>query len=126
MGRRKRARDMQQIPRMDEETAGAFAANEFEMRHPRDTWPEWLKPCTAVGYSRDEQRRFIVSFAVSLQEPLPADEHWEERDGERRLVRVDPGTLERQVVYRTPRQTEVYFRAVVDPETANVTVLIDR
>lgn len=88
--------------------------------------PEWLKPCTTIGYRRDNGNGWIVSFVVAYKEPLRAEEHWEEIDGNWYVVRVDPRTLERSVVFRTPSRTEVYFEAAVDPETAKVTVLIDR
>jgi hypothetical protein len=112
-------------PSFDGEMAKAFAGEEFERRHPRETWPEWLRPCTVVSYGKDLQGQFVVSFAVSYKEPLRADEHWEERNGQRRIVRVDPRTLERFVVSRTPRRVVVYFKARVDPATANVVVLAD-
>ena len=112
--------------RMDGETAKAFAGEEFEKRHPRETWPEWLRPCTVISYGRDQQQRFVVSFAVSAKEPPRADEHWEEKDGKRQLVKINPGSLEKFVVYRTPKDIHVYFRATIDPGTAEVTVSIDR
>jgi hypothetical protein len=117
--------DKKRRPRMDDKMAIAFAGEEFEKRHPRETWPEWLRPCTVVRHTMDDQRRFVVSFAVSIQEPLKADEHWEEINGERRIVWVDPKTAKKLVVFRD-LPTITYFKAVVDPETAEVTVLIDR
>jgi len=75
--------------------------------------------------ARIDKGGLVVSFAVSNKEPLHADEHWEEKDGKRRIIRVEPGTSERFVVSRTPRDVKVYFQVLVDPVTANVTVLID-
>lgn len=112
--------------RMDDKMAMAFAGEEFEKRHPRDTWPEWLRPCTVVSYTFDDDRRFVVSFTVSVQEPLQAHEHWEEKDGGRRIIYVDPNTKEEFVVHRTPREVATYFEAAVDPDTSKVTVLVDR
>lgn len=116
---------MHQKTRMDFKTANAFASDEFEKRHPRETWPEWVIPCTVVSYSSDENKRIIVSYSVSFKETLGEHEHWEEINGTRYLVEVDPKTSKELVVLRTPRRTETYFRAAVDPETAGVTVLID-
>ncbi|WP_438010620.1 hypothetical protein WME89_19435 [Sorangium sp. So ce321] len=110
---------------MDGQTAMAFAADEFEKRHPRDTWPEWVRPCTSISYSRDQRGHYVVSFAVSMEEPLGAHEHWEEQDGEKYIVRVDPSTSERFRVFRTPSRTEVYFQVDVDPDTAEVVALQD-
>ncbi len=118
--------DRRRKVRMDGETAKAFAGEEFEKRHPRETWPEWLRPCTVISYSKDQQQRFVVSFAVSIKEPLRADEHWEEKDGKRQLVKIDPVSPERFVVYMTPKDIHVYFRATIDPGTAEVTVSIDK
>lgn len=116
---------MSQTKQMDGDSAKAFAGEEFERRHPRETWPDWLKPRTVVSYGRDQQGRFIVSFALSHDEPIRADEHWEASGDRRRLVRVNPATLERTIIYRTPRAVEVYFEVAVDSATADVTVLVD-
>jgi hypothetical protein len=97
-------------PRMNGEMAKAFAGEEFEKRHPREAWPEWLRPCTVISCGKDQQQRFVVSFSVSVKEPLRANEHWEEKDGKRQVVKVDPGSLERFVVYRTPSDSRVYFK----------------
>jgi hypothetical protein len=78
--------------RMDGETAMAFAGDAFELKHPRQTWPEWLTRCTVPGYSKDKDGRFVVSLAV------------------------------------TPKATNsafVYFKVVVDPVTAETTILVD-
>ncbi|WP_437567660.1 hypothetical protein [Sorangium sp. So ce542] len=110
---------------MDGQTAMAFAADEFERRHPRDTWPEWVRPCTSISYSRDRRGHYLVSFAVSMEELLGVHERWEEQAGEKCVVRVDPNTSEEFRVYRTPSRTEVYFQVDVDPDTAEVVVLKD-
>ena len=117
---------MSKASKMNGEMAEAFASAEFERRHKRSTWPEWLTPCTMISYRKDERRRFVVSLSVSYDEPLREEEHREERPGGSRIIRVDPKTNERSVVFRTPRRSDVYFEAVVDPATAQVTVLIDR
>ena len=116
---------MPERSRMDGDTAMAFAVSEFEKRHPRETWPEWFAPCTVMGYTRDERDRFVVSFTVTLKEPLREDEHWEKLEGNWYVVRVDPTTSEKLVIFRSP-PTEKYFEAVVDPQTAEVAVLLDR
>jgi len=110
---------------MSGDMAKAFAGEEFEKRHPRETWPEWLRPCTVVNYGKDPCDRFVVSFAVSYKEPLDVNEHWEEKDGQRRIVRVDPQTSEEFIVFKTPRKVVVYFQALVDPMTASVEVVTD-
>lgn len=110
---------------MDSETAIAFAGNEFEKRHPREAWPEWLRSCTVIDYHKDQQNRFVVSFSVSMAEPLQPDEYWEEIEGKRRIVKVIPGSAERFIVSMTPSHSKVYFRAIVDSETAAATVIVD-
>ncbi len=111
---------------MDGNMAIAFAWDAFEKLHPRDTWPEWLNPCTVIGWSRDKQGRFIVSMTVSYKDPLGADEHLEVKDGETSVIRIDPKTLKRFVVCREPRRKDTHFKATVDAETTEVTVLIDK
>ena len=66
-----------------------------------------------------------VSFTVTLKEPLHAFEHWEKLEGNWYVVRVDPTTSEKLVVFRSP-PTVKYFEAAVDPQTAEVAVMLDR
>ena len=110
---------------MDGDRAMALAASEFEKHHPRETLPEWFRPCTVMGYTRDKRGRFVVSFTVTLKEPLHAFEHWEKLEGNWYVVRVDPTTSEKLVVFRSP-PTVKYFEAAVDPQTAEVAVMLDR
>jgi hypothetical protein len=51
--------------RMDDVTAMAFAGHEFEKRHPRSTWPSWLRRCTVASVHEDRAGRIIVSLAVT-------------------------------------------------------------
>ena len=50
---------------MDFDTAMAFAGEAFESRHPRETWPEWLRRCTVVGCTKDGNGRIVVSMSVT-------------------------------------------------------------
>ncbi len=50
---------------MDEETAMAFAGHRFEQLHPRDTVPAWLPRCTVIGWTKDSEGQFVVSFALT-------------------------------------------------------------
>jgi hypothetical protein len=112
---------------MDDVTALLAAFAQFEKRHPRETRPEWLKRCMMESYSKDKQGRFIVSFTLTPRIPLEPNEHWEEINGERKLVLLDPITGKKLVVlHRSPREVITIFEAVVDPETSEVTVLVDR
>lgn len=52
---------------MDAETAMAFAGDAFEKRHPRDTWPTWLRKCVVPSYTKLENGNYLVSFAVTLK-----------------------------------------------------------
>ena len=54
-----------QTQSMDGETAMAFAGHCFEQRHPRASCPEWLGRCTTIGYTKDENGKFVVSFSVT-------------------------------------------------------------
>lgn len=53
------------VPSMDGETALAFAGHCFEQHHPRSTCPEWLGRCTTIGYTKDNDGKFLVSFSVT-------------------------------------------------------------
>lgn len=111
---------------MDSETAVALATGEFEKRHPRETWPEWLSRCTVLSGTHDEAGRWVVSLTATPKEPLGPGEHWEEVDGRKYLVKVDSATgKEWYVLDRAPLDVFTIFEAVVDPETAEVTVLTD-
>ena len=50
---------------MDDKTAMAFAGYEFEQRHPKQSWPEWLVRCSTIGYNKDETGRFIMRFSIT-------------------------------------------------------------
>jgi hypothetical protein len=75
---------------MDGETAMAFAGEEFEKRHPRETWPEWIRRCTVVSYSKDKQGRFVVSLCVTPKATNDAVAYFE--------VTVDSETAETTVL----------------------------
>ena len=99
---------------------------EFEKRHPRETWPEWLKRCMMESYSKDKQGRFIVSFTLTPTIPLEPNEYWEEIDGKRTLIYVDSVTGKKLIVlHRAPPVVITIFEAVFDPETSEVRVLVD-
>lgn len=111
---------------MDDERAILAAFARFEKRHPRETRPEWLRRCMMDSYAKDNQGRFVVSFTLTPKIPLEPNQYWEEIDGERKLVRVDPVTGKKlYVLHRTPPEVITIFKAVVDPETSEVTVLVD-
>ena len=61
----KNAPDLVQTRRMDDLTATAFAFEEFERRHPKESWPPWLLRCTVPGVAYDRDDRAIVSLAVT-------------------------------------------------------------
>ncbi len=50
---------------MDGETAIAFAGSEFERLHPRETCPDWLPRCTAIGYTLNSDGNFLIYFTVT-------------------------------------------------------------
>ncbi|WP_156338570.1 hypothetical protein [Chondromyces crocatus] len=111
---------------MDDDIAIAFAAEEFERLHPRETWPKWFRKSTSISTSSDNQRRWIVSFSVSYKEPLLEGEQWEQLDNNWYIVKTDPKTMEKMIVFKTPRRTEIFFEVAIDPETAAVSVLVDK
>jgi hypothetical protein len=110
--------------RMNFETALAFAAEEFERRRPRETWPEWLSRCTVWGGTHDAQRNWVISLTATLSEPLGPNEYWEEVEGQKHLVKLDPATSKKwYVIDRASREAITVFKVAVDSETADVTVL---
>jgi hypothetical protein len=68
--------------RMDYDTALAFALDEFERRHPRESWPGWLSRCMVWGGQRDAQRRWVMSLTATPNEPLGSNEFCGEVGGE--------------------------------------------
>lgn len=112
--------------RMDFDTAMAFAVEEFERLHPRESWPEWLSRCTVWSGTPDGRKRWVMSLAATPNEPLGPDEFWEEIEGRKYLVRVDPATSKKWVILdRAPREVITIFETAVDSETGAVTVLTD-
>lgn len=79
-----------QIPEMDDQTALAFAGECFNKLHPRNTWPDWVLPCTVFSHHRDAERRYVVHFSVT---PIAT------RDGVAYFeVAVNPRTGETEVL----------------------------
>lgn len=69
-------------PKMDWETAIAFATHCYLQLHPEGTQPEWRRRCTATGYTFDSQRGYVVEFTLTPAATLDAFAYF--------IVRVDP------------------------------------
>jgi hypothetical protein len=112
--------------KMDFETAAAFVLEHFFTSHPKASLPEWFADCATLGGTKDAQMRWILNFTVVPKLQLQADEFWEERNGKSVLAKLDPKTGQKRIViHRKANEVVVIFQAIVDPETGQVTVLID-
>ncbi len=112
--------------KMNFEIARALAMNKFSKLHPKETLPDWLSSCSTVSGTHDETKGWIIFLTVVPKEPLAPNYFWDEINGNRMLVRINPVTGEKgYVIFNTPREVITIFKAVVNPDTAEVTVLID-
>lgn len=107
------------------ETAQAFAVGAFRALHSKI--PHWLPSYSMISGTRDEMERWVIFLTVVPKETLEPNYFWEELNGERMLVNIDPITGQKgYVIHRAPREVITIFKATVDPETAEVTVLVDK
>lgn len=112
--------------KIDFDTAQSLLLDRFIKLHPKDTWPEWLSRSPAFSFTLDKMRQLEMSLTVVPKEPLGPNEFWEEIDGHKMLVRINPVTGKKGIILcKAPRKVITLFKAVVHPETAEVTVLID-
>jgi tRNA-binding EMAP/Myf-like protein len=65
--------DQKPRPKMDTETAMAFAGHAFESLHPRPSWPYWLRDCLVTSVNRKKNGDYVISFAVTLKGTQDAD-----------------------------------------------------
>jgi len=112
--------------RMDFDTARALAMDVFVELHPKDTWPIWLADHATIGGTRDNRNRWMMSLTVAPPVALNPNEYWEEVDGERVLVSIDPLNGRKwYVIDRAPREVITLFEVVIDPMTGEIAVQVD-
>lgn len=98
----------------------------FEMRHPRELWPEWFTKCITVSGTKNHNKNWVMRITVVPQMPLETNQHWGKRNGKRVLYRTDPITGEERIIIgRTPKAVEVIFEVEVDFIKASATVITD-
>jgi hypothetical protein len=118
--------DYERRPKMDFESARALAWDKYLTLHPKEMWPEWLPRCVVFSGTSDKSNHWVISLTAAPKEPLGPNQYWEEANGRKYLVRIHPETGKKAyIIHRTPREVITVFKASIDPETAEVTVLID-
>jgi hypothetical protein len=109
------------------DTAESLLLDKFFQLHPKNTHPEWLSRLLPPRIDFDEKTgKLVLSVGAYKKEPLGPNHYWEEKDGRKHLMYKDPTTGKISVViHYTPKEYLTIFKAVLDAETAEVTVLVD-
>ena len=104
-----------------------IAWKEFEEKHPRESWPEWLTKCMRVSGTKSPNNKWLVKMTVLPKVQLKPNQHWEEINGNRVLVNTDPITAEERIVIcgGPAVDVEVLFMAEVDHVNGSAKVITD-
>lgn len=101
--------------------------DKFLEKHPKNTWPDWLKRCTTYGGTKDENKFWRFELTALSKDSLNENEYWETAiNGSKALVKVDPGTGEkRYIISNTAANVITIFEAVINPITSEIFVITD-
>ena len=107
--------------------AESLLLDKFLQLHPKSTHPQWLSNLLPPRFDFDEKRgKLVLSLGAYKKEPLGPNHYWQEKDGRRNLMYKDPTTGKISVVvHYTPKEYLTIFKAVLDAETSEITVLVD-
>lgn len=108
------------------ENINEFAWSKILELHPKETWPDWFKKCISLKVTLDANYQWVISLDGVKNEPLEPNYFEEEFNGRRRTIYLDPITGKKYVVLCiAPKTIITVFKAVINPDTAEVTVLVD-
>jgi len=112
---------------MDFESARRLAVAKLNQIHPCGSLPEWVDRAVTIGGARSAGGEWKVDFILFEKEPLGVGERWSLINGTRVLLRLNPARGNEMVVLTRGSKTEpvVVFSVLVDPSTAEVSVLRD-
>ena len=114
---------------MDFDKTLRASMEKFLTLHPRESWPNWVCKCISFEGRKDDHGIWTIEFTGIKRQPLPADSHFEIINGREELVRINPETGEKGIIISWGSiplsDIIVIFKTSVDPETLEVTVLID-
>lgn len=99
----------------------------FEMRHPKDSWPEWLIKCVIVRGMKSPDNKWLIKIAVLPKTKLKPNQHWEEKNGVPVLVETDHVTGKRwMIICGGPAvESKVLFEVEVDLVNESAIVITD-
>jgi hypothetical protein len=111
----------------DNNMAVNIAWREFEDRHPRESWPEWLTKCIRISGTKSPNNNWLIKITVLPKSELKPNQHWEEKNGIPVLVEVEPSTGKRRLVIcgGPAVDVEVLFEAEIDLDNGSATVITD-
>jgi len=109
------------------ESARRLAVAKLNQIHPSGSLPEWVDRAVTIGGARSAGGEWRVDFIFFEKEPLEDGEQWSLINGSRVLLRLNAATGNEMVVLTRGSKTEplVVFSVLVDPSTAEVSVLRD-
>jgi len=112
---------------MDFESARRLAVAKLNQIHPCGSLPGWVDRAVTIGGARSAGGEWKVDFILFEKEPLGVGERWSLINGSRVLLHLNPARGNEMVVLTRGSKTEplVVFSVLVDPSTAEVSVLRD-
>lgn len=112
---------------MDFDTAKRLAVAKFMEIHPIESLPDWVDRSITIGGTVNFDKMWQIEFTICEKEPLRENEFWEERNGRKVLMKMDPSTGQKMVILSRRQEVLpiVAFRVLIDPNTSAVGVLID-